>query len=101
MPGISVSSRPSPSQVRHSQNTTYQHHGIPAGCTLWLPNKHKIDAHLLEGVDIDDGCFNHPIVVLSTDLVEGKATVLVVSILIPRFPSYVLSSQLTLEAYFL
>lgn len=51
-----------------------------AGCILWLPKKDQIDQHLVIGLDIDDGCFNHPVVVLSVDPEERNATVLIVSI---------------------
>lgn len=77
-----------------------QHHDILAGSILWLPRKLEIDDHLLVGVDIDKGCFNHPIVVLSTDQVGGKATILIVSITIQRSLSYYSNSQLTSKAYF-
>jgi len=80
-----VSLYPSPLQVLCAQDVT--RHDILAGCTLRLPRKAEIDDHLLVGVDIDKGCFNHPIVVLSTDQVGGKATRLIVSI-IQRSLSY-------------
>lgn len=80
MPRTRLSSGPSPLEARYPQSTTHQHHGIQTGCILWLPKKDDIDERLLAGVDIEDGCFNHPIVVLSTNRAEGKATVLIVSI---------------------
>lgn len=95
MPVTRVSSGPSPVQVRRPQNRTYQQHDTLVGCILWLPTKDRIDHRLLVGVDIDDGCFNHPVVVLSTDLAEGKAIILIVSVL-----SCLLITQLTSEANF-
>ena len=46
------------------------------GCIFWLPKKDEIDENLLWDVDIEEGCFDHPVVVLSTD--EQKAAVLIV-----------------------
>ena len=80
MPATPMSSCPSPLQVHCAQDETRQNRDILAGSILWLPRKVEIDDHLLVGVDIDKGCFNHPIVVLSTDQVGGKATILIVSI---------------------
>jgi len=50
-----------------------------AGCILWLPRKDQTDQHVVIGSYIDDGCFNHPVVVLSVDLEGRTATVLIVS----------------------
>ena len=37
-------------------------------------------------MEVDDGCFHHPVVVVSTELARGKAIVLIVSILILNIP---------------
>lgn len=82
MPATQVSLHPSPQQARRQQSTTHQRKVIEAGCVLWLPRKDKIKERLLVDVEVNDGCFHHPIVVLSNELTRGKATVLIVSILI-------------------
>ena len=87
--------------MHRAQDVSRQHHDILAGCILWLPRRVEIDEHLLVGADIDDGCFNHPVAVLSTDQAGRKATILIVSITIERSLSYLSNSQLTLKAYFL
>ncbi|KAG8531632.1 uncharacterized protein KY384_003263 [Bacidia gigantensis] len=66
-------------QVCCAQDAARQDHDILAGCILWLPRRDEIDEHLLVGADIGNGCFNHPIVVLSADQVGGKATVLILT----------------------
>ena len=82
MPVTQASSYPSPQQVCRRQSTTNQLNDVKAGCILWLPRKDKIKEYLLEGMEIDDGCFNHPVLVLSTEPAQGKASVLIVSILL-------------------
>lgn len=85
MPGITVeglSSGPSHLEVRHQQRTSPHKHELQPGCILWLPKKAEINEHLLVDFDINNGCFNHPVVVLSTNLNQGKATVFIVSTLI-------------------
>lgn len=72
-----------------------------AGCVLWLPKKDDIDQCLLEGTNIDEGCFHHPVVILSTNSVEGKATVLIVSIETQSLRSHLHEIRLTLQADFL
>jgi hypothetical protein len=82
MSTVWASSRSQPIPVHSLLDTTYESYDAMAGCILWLPKKDEIDEHLLVGVRMDDGCFNHPVVVLSADPVERKATILIVSILI-------------------
>ena len=79
MPRTRLSSGSSPSEVRRRQRATPQIRELQKGCILWLPKKAEIDDDLLEGVEIVDACFDHPVVVLSTNLVQGKATVFIVS----------------------
>lgn len=62
------------------QDTTHNSYNMLAGCILWLPKKDQIDQHLLRGLNIDDGCFNHPVVVLSVNPEELDAIILIVSI---------------------
>ena len=76
MPGVRLD--PPPLEVRRLQGTTHLH-DIEAGCILWLPKKDDIDQSLLTGFNIDNGCFNHPVVVLSTGSSGRKAMVLIVS----------------------
>jgi hypothetical protein len=57
---------------------------VQVGCILWLPKKEKIDPCLLDGVRLLDGCFDHPVVILSLDETEKGATILIVSIIIQR-----------------
>lgn len=79
MPGISVPSEVT--DVRPPPSTTRQNYDIRPGCILWLPQKGDINERLLADVNIEAGCFNHPVMILSTDLVNGKATVFIVSVL--------------------
>lgn len=74
-----------PIPVHSSPNTINDSYDVPVGCILWLPKKDDIDRHSV-GADIGDGCFNHPVVVLSVDLVEKKAIILIVSVLISNCP---------------
>lgn len=87
MPRTRASSHRSPLEVRRPQSETHHRHDNRAGCIFWLPKKDYIDERLLAGIDIDDGCFNHPVVVLSIDPNDGKATVLIVSILVQSLRS--------------
>jgi hypothetical protein len=57
---------------------------VQVGCILWLPKKEQIDQCLLGGTGLHDGCFDHPIVILSLDEIEKRATILIVSIIIQR-----------------
>ena len=87
------------SQAHHAQEVTRRHHDIRAGYILWLPRKDEIDAQLLGDAEIDDGCFNHPIVVLSTDQADGTATILIVSVYDPKVSDLPFEPQLTSKAY--
>lgn len=80
---------------------THQNGDSLAGSILWLPKKDDIDQRLLTGTNIDEGCFHHPVVILSTDSVEGNATVLIVSIETHSLRSHLHETRLTLQAYFL
>jgi hypothetical protein len=75
MPGVPLD--PLPLEVRPLQGTIHLHE-IRAGCILWLPKKDDIEQRFLTGFDIDDGCFNHPVLVLSTRSSGRKAMVLIV-----------------------
>ena len=67
------------------------------GNIYWLPAKDKIIPDLLTHLEIDDGCFDHPVIVLFRDSTEQKATILIVRVpLITEIP-YLISEK----AYFL
>lgn len=70
------------------------------GCILWLRKKDEIDPSLLAGTEIGEGCFDHPVMIVSTDLVERKATGLIVSIETQSLRIYLHEIRLTLQAYF-
>jgi hypothetical protein len=57
---------------------------VQVGCILWLPKKEKIDPYLPGGAGLHDGCFDHPVVILSLDEIVKRATILIVSITIQR-----------------
>jgi hypothetical protein len=49
------------------------------GHILWLPKKEDIRPRkLVADLKFDDGCYNHPVVILSTDELNRTATVLLV-----------------------
>ena len=73
MPRVTTASRAYPVSALDSSF-------VQEGCILWLRKRDEIDAHLLATVSIEDGCYNHPVVVLSANLVERTALVLIVSI---------------------
>jgi len=52
------------------------------GSILWRPGKDQIDEHIVNGLNIDNGCFNHPVVILSVGLKERTAAVFMASILV-------------------
>lgn len=81
--------------------TTPQNHELQPGCILWLPKKDEIDDDLLMDVHIGHGCFDHPVVVLSTNLVQGKATVFIVSTLIQSLRSHLVQLSANISAHFL
>jgi len=64
-----------------------------AGCILWLPRKDQIDRRLALVSEIDDGCFNHPVAVLSVNPEERTAIVFIVSILYPKIPQLLCTSS--------
>lgn len=50
------------------------------GAILWLPPKANIPSEHLSAADsVEEGCFNHPVLVLSVNAAETTAIVLVVS----------------------
>lgn len=101
MPRTRLSSSTSPLEVRRRRRTNRLSGDDLAGCIRWLPKKDDIDQCLLAGTNIDEGCFHHPVVILSTDDVERKATVLIVSIETHNLRSHLHGIRLTLQAYFL
>ena len=65
----------------HRQYASYQPHQaarspprILAGKIMWLPKQEQLDLDL----GIDDGCYNHPVVVLSAFTEDDKVIVLLV-----------------------
>lgn len=52
-----------------------------AGHLMMLPQKDSIQNQILASLDIEDGIFNHPVVVLSTSPVSGIISFLVVGCL--------------------
>jgi hypothetical protein len=57
---------------------------VQVGCILWLPKKKNIDPCLLDDTNLHDGCFHHPVVILSLDEIGKRAIILMVSIIIQR-----------------
>jgi hypothetical protein len=53
--------------------------GLIGGGLYWLPPKADHDMKLLESTVIEDGCFAHPVVVLTVDEKREKAEVFIVS----------------------
>ena len=50
-----------------------------AGSIMWLPPKDRIPSeHLYAARDIDEGCFNHPVLVLSADRAQTEVIFLTV-----------------------
>ncbi|KAI1330031.1 hypothetical protein F5Y16DRAFT_364734 [Xylariaceae sp. FL0255] len=47
-----------------------------AGCIKWLPPKEKLSAKY---GDLDDGCYNHPVVILSNYAQDGNVVVLFIT----------------------
>jgi hypothetical protein len=70
--------------VRSPQDATHEGYHIQSSCILWLPEKEKIDGDLFDHNALSDGCFNHPVLILSVDPVMKMATILIVSIPIQR-----------------
>ena len=74
IPATRVPTDSSPLDMCIFQNT------IQATFILRLPKENEVNPHLPVGVDINDRCFHHPLVIFSTSLVERKATMLMISI---------------------
>ena len=55
---------------------------VQGGCILWLQKKEEISASHLNASTLDDGCFDHPVVIMSVD--KREAIILIVSIVIWR-----------------
>jgi hypothetical protein len=50
-----------------------------SGAIFWLPPKSEIPTdHLMAASYIDEGCFNHPVLVLSADHARTEVVVLMV-----------------------
>jgi len=49
------------------------------GAILWLPSKDQIPGDLQIRTEIDDGCFDHPALIIWIDKGSTKATILIVS----------------------
>jgi hypothetical protein len=59
----------------------YNHHDTmySAGAILWLPPKQDVPSqHLLAANTIDEGCFNHPVLILCSDSTHTEVVVLLV-----------------------
>lgn len=53
--------------------------GVAAGHIFWLPLKDGCDESLVDDRDLNDGCFDHPILVLTANCNVQMAVVLIVS----------------------
>lgn len=53
---------------------------IIAGRIYWFPAKPFHNQSLLENYSIGDGCFNHPVVILSTDAGKAETIVFIVGL---------------------
>lgn len=52
------------------------------GSISWLPPKQDLPhEHALATEALDDGCFNHPVLILATDYTRHEAIILIVSLL--------------------
>ena len=60
------------------------------GHILYLPKKHEIRELSFFNLGLDDGCFNHPVVILSADERSDSATVLLVSTSLQGRPTFTL-----------
>lgn len=64
--------RPRPSPVTPA--TIYE-----VGAILWLPSKDQIPGDLQIRTEIDDGCFDHPALIIWIDKGSTKATILIIT----------------------
>lgn len=55
-----------------------EHQVAVAGSIYWLPPKNKHDIRLLQLYPVDDGLFDHPVVVISTNTEKKEALAFVV-----------------------
>jgi hypothetical protein len=61
-------------------DATEEIYDVQAGYILWLPSKDKIGSRFLIGVELDNDGFNHPVVILSVNILDRKATIFLVSV---------------------
>ncbi|ORY63323.1 uncharacterized protein BCR38DRAFT_226616 [Pseudomassariella vexata] len=73
MPGISVPPPRRDHQVRTNIPTPRRSH--LAGCIMWLPRKEDINLD----IEIEDGCYNHPVVILSPQPKPKMVTLLLIT----------------------
>ena len=48
------------------------------GCIVWLLSKSRCAPDLVENSGMDDGCFDHPALILSVNPKQATATILIV-----------------------
>ena len=52
---------------------------VAAGRIFWLPSKNGCDESLIDDLELDQGCFNHPVLILTADFSIQMAVVLIVN----------------------
>ncbi len=52
---------------------------VVAGCIFWLPAKNDCDECLVDNRELNDGCFNHPVLILTADCNLQMAVILIVN----------------------
>ncbi|MCJ1479598.1 hypothetical protein MMC13_008284 [Lambiella insularis] len=65
-------------QSRSPSETGHRPQSFKPGTFLWLPSKDKLEGRFLIS-GIGDGCFNHPVIILSADVASTKATILILT----------------------
>lgn len=63
--------------TRRSSELGYAPH-VSRGSIFWLPARGMCDERLLLYLDLDEGCYDHPVLVLRTNTKQATATVLIV-----------------------
>lgn len=63
--------------TRRSSELGYAPH-ISRRSIFWIPARSMCDERLLLHLDLDEGCFDHPVLVLRTNTKQATATVLIV-----------------------
>jgi hypothetical protein len=82
--GVVTSDKRPPTSKIQRKMAIERGNDVQAGYILWLPKKHKIDPWLLIRTELDEDGFNHPVLILSVNLIEQTATIFTVSTLIQR-----------------